>query len=467
MEREIIGGNGKNHYLCHMTDNFDYITFDRQMQNLIASATAITTGWEDITTLEMNIDLKSLCLKASRLCAMSETDYVLQQQEVTHTRIGQNRIWESCLNDLLSDMIAPLVQKVVAGIRTSNRMEGHRSEMFPGDMAGLLPRLAELQVADGMKAGEWDTMIADTMALERELHRKYRQTVFPGMDYRERFWLLYELYALMCYLLFHFRRVVRLCETDVPTEDAGMRLQGMVDYYVASDNGRNELERYWTELTFRRNPSAELIETAERELLHQVPKNMQLSFMRHADDIHALACEVQQSVTSPEECLQFVEVLAKWQKLEHELVLMRDPDAIRTGLYNEVFKPVMESKPVDMAELRNRIRLMLPYVGQKNLWLCVWNVLRFRGYLASTSLAAFASQMMHDDWFGHEKGVLSFSADTLNEYSGFFTDGYFTVWRECDYDNYRKVHDKKKWGDSLCRKFRTICETMDDAFAKM
>ena len=72
--------------------------------------------------------------------------------------------------------------------------------------------------------------------------------------------------------------------------------------------------------------------------------------------------------------------------------------------------------------------------------------------------------MMNSDWFGNDKQVPHFTADTLNEYSGYFTDNLFTLWQENSYEQYLKLHAKKKWGASLWEKFRRTCERMDEEF---
>lgn len=448
-----------------MLENLSYQNFDQQMGNLLASANALITGWTDISTLEMTLDLKSLCLKASRLCVMADTDFVLQQQEVTHLRTQQNEAWCVALDAMITQQLAPLMMQVVEGIKSTKTLEGRKSEMMPSEMSQVLPRIAELLEASGEKGESMDELIANTAEVENAMSKKMGPVRFPGMDYRQRFWLLYEFYALMCYLLLHFRRVMKLTAAEqLLTEDVGERLQATVDYYSRSDSGKYELERYWGTLTFRKAVTERLIDDAERDLIGQMPQSLQLAVISHANDLRTLATEIQQASITPEEFYLFIALMAKWQKLENERLLLTHPQLATPELYNEVFKLTVKGKPVRLKELRERIRNLALSMDKKNQWLCIWNVLKFRGYLDKTSLSAFRNQMMHPDWFGNDRKVLSFTADTLNEYSGYFTDHLFTLWQEDSYEQYRKLHAKKKWGASLWEKFRRTCERMDEEF---
>ncbi len=466
MLREKLAGKVKKQYLCPMLENLSYQNFDQQMGNLLASANALITGWTDITTLEMTLDLKSLCLKASRLCVMTDTDYVLQQQEVTHLRTQQNEAWCVALDAFIAQQLAPLMMQVVEGIKSTKTLEGRKSELMPSEMSQLLPRIAELLEASGEKGQSMNELIANTAEVEKIMSKKMEPVRFPGMDYRQRFWLLYEFYSLMCYLLLHFRRVMKLTAAELlPTEDVGERLQATLDYYRRSDIGKQELERYWETLTFRKAVTEQLIDDAERELLNQMPQSLQLSVIHHANDLKSLATEIQQASITPEDFCLFIALMAKWQKLENERLLLTHPQLAVPELYNEVFKLTVKGKPVRLKELRERIRKLALSMDKKNQWLCIWSVLNFRGHLDDTSPSSFARQMMHPDWFGNDKQILHFTADTLNEYSGYFTDNLFTLWQKSSYDQYRQLHPNKKWGDSLCEKFRNTCERMDEEFA--
>lgn len=157
-------------------------------------------------------------------------------------------------------------------------------------------------------------------------------------------------------------------------------------------------------------------------------------------------------------------MLVKWQRLEEEMHLLEHPESATPELHNEVFPLVLSGRRVDLADLRQRISRMQSLVRQKNHWFCVWSVLRYEGYLKDSSYGAFTRQMMHSDWFGKTRGVLPFTADTLNEYSGYFSDRVFTQWNESDYRLYREKYNKTKWGDTLCDRFTRLCYEMQVRF---
>lgn len=449
-------------------EQFDYTTFDRQLQNFSAMANAFISGWDDVMTLEINIDLKSLCLKASRLCAMADTDYALQQQDLAHLRTQRNKEWEAIFNKLLRDDLTPLLRRAMDTTRRTGRLDGHTSPMFPCEMSTVLPRLT-LLLAESESSNDnydWNKTVQHTLDAEKLFHKVIKPTKYPGMDYRERFWMLYELFALSCYLLFHFRRLVQYCQTDVPTEDAGARLRDIIRIYAQSTAGSNELQRFWQALRFDNNGELPLglLQETQKALRNQVPPYLQLCFMQHIRDLDKLALSLIGINITPSDYTALVDALAKWQMLEHEIQLLLHPEDTEDVLWNEVFVGVHNNCHIDLSDLRNRIGRMLKYVTRKNHWFCVWSVLWYRGYLADKSHGAFARQMMHSDWFGCERGVLSFSADTLNEYAGYFTERQYPIWNQADFINYRDTHNKKKWGDALCKNFLALCYQMDEEF---
>lgn len=448
-------------------EGFSYNIFDRQLENLVNMTQALVSGWDDIMTVEMTIDLKSLCLKASRLCALSDTDIAMQQQDLAHLRTQRNKEWHAVFNSLMAEQVGPLVQRVIANMRKTNKLEGHRTVLFPCHMSSVLPRLKSIMEEDAQTDTEfWSHITEDTEQAEKILRKNVFITKFPGMDYRERFWMLYELFSLLCYLLFHFRKAMKLCNTEISEESAGARLHEIIQYYAQSPEGSLELERYMQALRFDHNGelTLALIKEARTALRKDVPLALQLCFMNHWKDLDALGCElINQNVTT-EDYLALIDVLAKCQLLEQEAEHILHPIVAESELYNEVFVRINRGRPVDFKELRSRISRMVKHVTRKNHWFCVWSVLWHKGYLEDKNYGAFARQMMHDDWFGKAPDVLSFTSDTLSDYAGYFTERYYTMWNMQDYQDYRETHDKKKWGESLCTNFKGKCVEMAYAF---
>lgn len=450
-------------------DGFSYDSFDRQMDALIAMTQALKEGFEDISTMEMNLDIKSLCIKASRLCAMADTDFALQQQDLARLRTARNKELSASMNALMRDVTTPMMVNASKEVRANHKLEGHKSVMFPCQMAQVLPRLSQLlneYEPDDSDTDNFDALIESTSYIEKKHGKIFRHTQFPGMDFRERYWMLYELFALQGYLLLHFRRVVRLCDNDIPVEYAGNRLREVVRMYGMAAEGSAELDRYWQALHFD-NPDGltiPILQEEKKNLRREVPHNLQLCFMTHIDDLDSMAQELVGLNVNKEDYLALVDVLSKWQMVEQEIMMIQHPEEADTDLYNEIFVTVLNGKRVDMVQLRQRIQTMVSLVTQKNHWFCLWSVLWHKGYLKDKSYSAFARQMMHDDWFRSTSKHLHFSSDTLSEYTGYFTERQYPVWRHEDYLNYRDTHNKKKWGTSLCKTFSELCFTMESAF---
>lgn len=445
-------------------ENLDYSAFDRQLRNFVVMAEALESGWDDIMTLEMTIDLKSLCLKASRLCAMADSDFALQQQDLAHLRLQRNRDWEASFNRLVSTVASPLLMRVAERLRQTGKMEGHAGVLYPCKMSLVLPRLGNLLAEDGMQPEGWNSIVTSTAEVEQMVTEIGKPAVFPGMDFRERFWMLYELFAMQCYLLFHFRRVVALCDKEVTTENAGIRLREVIRYYAETPQGKGELQRYWMALTYDHDGQVdtELLQQEKKRLRQLVPASLQVSFMSHARDLDALALDLIGMSVSPEEYLALIDALAKWQVLDEKIQMMLHPEARKPELYNEVFVLIKDGKPVDMKDLREKIRRLMKFVERKNHWFCLWSVLCHRGYIADRNYGAFARQMHHRDWFPDMERSIHFSADTLSDYSGYFTERDFPVWNRHDFICYRDTHNKQKWGDALCDTFRALCYRMNE-----
>lgn len=448
-------------------ENFSYDVFDRQLRNQIAVTEALVGGWDDIMTVEMTLDLKSLCLKASRLCAMADADYALQQQDLAHLRTERNREWEDAFNDLMFGVVGPWVGQVMEQVRHTHKLEGHHSPMFPCQMNVVMPLLSNLLAEDDTEDGRWDGLVQRATEVEGVFRKHLKPTKFPGVDYRERFWMLYELYALLCYLLFHFRRCLLLSGEQVSEENAGGRLHETIALYAQSEVGRSELERFWMALRFdhQGDLSPEILQEAKTALRKEVPPSLQVCFMQHVHDLDVLASELVSTRVSPDDYLALIAVLAKWQRLDRELQLMLHPEEDEAEMYNEVFVKVRNGRRVDMKELRSGIARMTRLVTRKNHWFCLWSVLWHRGYLAEKNYGAFNRQMMHEDWFGKTKSVLRFTPDTLSDYSGYFTERQYPVWNQQEYLVYRDTHNKTKWSDSLCSNFQELCFRMNEELA--
>ena len=445
-----------------MNDNtFTYESFDRQLTNLVTMARAVIDGWDDYGSMEMNLDLKSLTIKAAKLCYMAETDRSMQSDNMIHSRAGANDRLFHLLNDFVNDCLNPFVTRVADRMRAGEGMRGRHTSMIPHSISGILPHIAQLVNSDTK-----DEIVATTAAFE-ELMKKQKPTVFPGMTDAERFWLLYELFALVCYLLLHFQTMYDRTHVEIDPDEIGRIILASLQHYAETEEGRAELTRYMEGLRFDHGGmlSEEIIREARIALRKEVPEPLQLCFMQHIHDIDALGRNLLEvKDRSAEDIKALLIVVAKWQLLTRKLDELTKPQLVNLDLPNEVFHDMLHDKRISMKDLRQRIERMLPFINRKNHWFCLWAVLRYHNLIKDANTEAFARQIQSPEWFGATKGLLSFTGDTLREYTGYFTETTFRAWNSQSFNLYRQIHHKTKWSETLCERFLRICYDMDDAF---
>lgn len=443
--------------------SFSYTSFDLQIGHLLTLAGVMMEGWDSYSSTEMNIDLHSLVLKAQRLCALADQDKALQNDNLMIDRQTQNRLLYQQMDRFMAEVMSPFVKRVVERIKAGYGMSGHNGPAFGHHLSSILPLIASLLGDTGRIAD----ITEQTKALEKKMQKTNKPVAFPGMTEMQRFWQLYELYTLMCYLLLHFQSLAKQPDVQLLPQDMGRLVMASLQQYTHSEAGRKELERYLEALRFdhggQLTPS--ILADARIALRKEVPASLQLCFMQHINDIDALGqslLEVEDKNAS--ELEQFLVVVAKWQLLTSEMEALTAPDRKADDLPNVVLTDWLHDKPVSMKEMKKRIERMLTLVKQKNHWFCLWSVLRYHNYLKDTSAEAFAQQMCSPQWFGGRKDVLTFTGDTLREYNGYFTAQHFPLWNQTAYDLYRQSHHKTKWGSSLCASFQRKCYEMNEAF---
>ena len=86
---------------------FSYEVFDRQLSNFLQMSEVLVDGWEDYDSQEMSYDIKSLYIKASRLCYMADQDLALQHADVTQERREKNEQFHNQMEELI-----PLLQRI-------------------------------------------------------------------------------------------------------------------------------------------------------------------------------------------------------------------------------------------------------------------------------------------------------------------------------------------------------------------
>lgn len=417
--------------------------------------------WDDHTSQERTLDLKSLALKGGRLCALADMDWRQQQCDITFSRRMRNAELLDAFAKFTKTQFAPLLMSIFKGARKLNAVDDKLwHELLPPPLQ-LFDILTESLVSD-----EDQAMVVDvfkTFVKEVKLAAGTNQTAFaiPDIQPIERLWQMIELFTHLLYMVFHFQRAQALCEMEIPEEEAGIKLQRCIHWYENTAEGGEELKRYKESLEFDKGRSLSIEELREerKELRKIVPNVFQRCFMHNIGNMEDFGRAWLQIDASMEENAQLVEALAKWQLLTREIEMLLHPEQIVPELHNTVFNTMLHERRISMVMLRKKIERMLAFVDKKNKWICVWSVLNFHNMLKDKGLAAFAQQMMHEDWFGNSD-CYQFNSNTLTEYSGYFTDTLFTLWND---DGYRRKK-KDRWSDGLCQKFKATCLKMDSAF---
>lgn len=443
----------------------DYISFDRQLDNMIAMSGILVSEQDDCDTQELTFDIVSLLTKVNRLCAMAEADYAVQLEQLKRPRKDKNLYYSEKLQALIA-AVMPFLKNVTRVVHENRTFEGKKqganisvTSSFLHELTGM----SEMLCADNM---EWGSFVESFAGLESLVKKKFKATKYPGMTSVERVWLLLQYFVKLCYLQYHFKRVSRMDYQEIDAAEAERLLTQMIQAYADSEEGESELLRYEAVLRYDndgRALSEEQLKAAQKALLNDVPKSLQLLYMQHVDDVNALAHGLTQIPCDEPELDSLIAVVAKWQLLSSRMAQKKRSQQSLQPLYNEVFVNSVNGKPVDLHALKGCIERMLPSIKRKNHWFCVWCVLKHHNLLATTESASFARQMMHKDWFRNIDQGKHFSGDTLRDYNGYLANVDYTNWQDKEYLLYKEQYNKSRWSSALCTNFRNICREMEEA----
>lgn len=449
--------------------SFSYEVFDRQLNTFYMMCRVLINGWEDYSTQEMNFDIRSLCTKTSRLCYMADQDLALQHNDLTHQRKLANQEHLETINQVVVGELCPFVKEVIENYKKTKVLEGHKAPMFSGQMGLLFPKLRELLMEDGMTEDNLDELLQNINIVEKEMPKKIKPTQFPGVRPTERFWNLFQIFCFSLYLVRHFRKVNHVSGQYVSDEEAGRLTELAIQRYPLDFRGKDDIDLYFSTLKFNNDKNAldiSQLRSEQRKLQDEVPESLLLPFLHHVDDGYQLGMEVNHHQFTAEEFIQLLSATTKWQMLEQKIYELQHPAEVKLPFYNEVFVEAINSRPVNMDELKKTIAKMLKLVTRKNQWFCVWSVLKHHNLLANFSHEAFARQMMNNGWFG---GIVSdyqrFSGDTLREYKRYFSDYDYTQWDNDAFLEQKQLYGMTKWSNSLCQKFKKICLDMEHAIS--
>lgn len=451
------------------TFQLDYEVYDRQLVVFCNTAEALVHGWHEYSATELSMDLQSLCVKGARLCFMADQDAIWQQEDLTHSRRALNKQWCEALRLLLTDQLAPMIDEVIRNFQQGVPFSGVTLPCYKGEFADILPHLQASICEDGT-LGETDCqlLMKNASIMQEYINKTDKKARQKGETPVRRFWSLAQVYALACYLYYHFQKLTANQQLAVDESEAGRLLVRAIQNYTGSQTGQHALKTFQARLFFEndgRQPSQEQLNEAGKSLVSEIPKDLQYCYMAFRNEPAKMAAEILSIHPTQEELRGLLEAVAKWQWLQEMIYQLDHPGkALSPG--SSIFNVKLNGRAVDMQKLREAIARMARKVTYKNQWFCVWCVLKHRNLLADYHFQAFADQMMHPDWLGNEH-VPHFSGENISDYSEYLGQTDFTLWTLKAFRDYRVLHGKpeKKWSDTLFNTFLHLCYEMDECLA--
>ncbi len=448
------------------TYTLDYALYDRQMAVFCNMMEAFVAGWDICSASELSMDIHSLCFKASRLCYMADLDKIDQQEKLIGERFVLNQTYYDQLGIIVFEQLSPLMSELVSGMKEGTALQGTRLPRFKGQFAEMLPHLSTL-LADKNEGGQLTDMCNEIGDVQKAIQKLQKQAQPYGEKPILRFWHLCELYTYTCYLYFHFKSLVEQESTELPPAELERLFVLCIRNYANSEEGRHTLDTYRARLYFDNNNAPltrEQLNAAGRELVKDIPENLQLCYIDNRNNPGKMIEEVVRRKPSADELLALASAVAKWELLSTMIYELDHPQARQT-IENTIFYTEMNGKPISLKALRTRIERMTVYIDRKNQWFCIWCVLKHHNLLADLHFEAFATQMMHPDWFGNA-GLPTFKGDNISDFRDYFSATDYTRWEYNAFRNYRILHNKseQKWSDSLFNTFHHLCYSMDEAF---
>ena len=449
------------------TTPFSYEAFDRYMELFLDMCYVFLNEYDEAHFQEKVTDLRSLCIKAARVCRMTEPDFTFQQEDMMHHRRNKNKDYLTALTILHGKVI----ESMHAAKKEADQAQITSTEnpmLYVEGITELLPSIGEWMQTNEEQKETFNLMINLNAQIQQKIKESNEQKIYPEITSKEHLIDFLHFYNMISYLLYHFQRMTEIAGGEMSAEEGGRLLNQAVQQYLNSEEGDQAMYRFECMMHFQYPDgfSADDIKAERRKLVNEVPESLQASFMGFADQPDQLALSLQDLPTIPteEENDAFLLALAKYQWFSEVLYFMAHPESKEVSIYNKVFHTSVGGKPVDLKMLREKIGQMIDLASRKNHWFCIYSVLKYHNYIKDQTAKYFAEQMQHPDWFPQLSKELQFNGDTLTEYNGYLSVTNFTIWNQKDFDRYRTLHHKTKWSPNLWRKFQDLCYSMNEVF---
>ena len=446
--------------------SFNYESFDRQMEGFLSMSYLMIDEWDECTSEEMTSDLYSLCIKGARLCNMIDADLALQQQDLTQSRHGKNQDYYLRLNEIMRPL-SELIFKAMDEMKQQKTLKRLGASEVQMDFSLLMPKLQDLLSPTTEENARSKEAFALLPMLFNAIENELGLMSISQLPWELSVLNLFKYFASICLLLFHFQSLAKMTDEEVNSEEAGRILTGLVQGYVDSEKGQEELRKFIAVMKYEHDGqslSATELMAERRQLIKLVPSAFQTCFMENIDDMSALAMSIVSIRPLPNEddFETLLSVVAKYQWISERLYEHDHPESISPEIFNEVFHTSKNGKPVNMKRLRKVIEKMIGMIDKKNHWFCIYSVLKYRNYIKDPVATHFAQQMQHHDWFPNLPKHLHFSGETLTEYNGYLNDNTYPTWNKERYEIFRLGKGKKKWSPTLWLKFQRLCYELDE-----
>lgn len=442
----------------------DYEIYDRQMEIFCNALELFIEGYREYSASELSMDIRSLCIKASRLCYMADQDYAIQQETLIDERLAQNTTQLDRLGYLINTKFSQMVESVIQNIRNTKSFDGVKLPRLEGEFADILPNISKY-IFEDRDTEQLENMYELTQKCQNAINNEKKASNAHGEKSIVRFWNLSNLYAYTCYLYYHFKRLNYHKTADIDEEQLKRLFILSLNNYKDSEEGQRNIETFIGLLNFQSKGSIpkEKLRTIGTELVNDIPQNLKLCYINHRDEPEKIAGEIMKIKPSANELTALADALNKWAIIKSIINSIDNPKKYKTDK-NNIFRTEINGIFTDFSVLRAKINRMQGLITAKNQWFCVWCVLKHHNLLADTHFEAFATQMMSKDWFSNTNYFIT--GDNLSDYSNYFGETDFMRWNYEDFKTYRATHKKseKKWSDKLFEKFKRLCFEMNEVF---
>lgn len=182
---------------------------------------------------------------------MADQDVVWQQEDLTRSRLDANKLWHERFHSVLTEHLASMITEVTENYYKGMPFLGVKLPRYDGEFADILPHLqSSLTESGAMDSESCTQLIAKSQILQRFL-KKHKKKKQEGETPEERFWHLAQLYALACYLYYHFHKIA-LAELTEPDKEESERLfVRAIQEYKQSEAGQLALKTYRARLLFK------------------------------------------------------------------------------------------------------------------------------------------------------------------------------------------------------------------------